>query len=240
MTNHEDHHYPCVWPECPRSYDPCTGPEDDGWVRLFSGHLCPDHTNTGHTPQRFEWERGAPTLAMSCECGIRVEDLSPTTRARCVQWWCEHIRSAVKQRDEPVITDRLHPDWDGKKVFESARDKARGTLGREHPISGLLAHAAHDYGTDRWFDWRWPVCENVGRIAEMMVTGDLLPTLCIDDGAVERTARSLAAHYDCGCFLPDNDYDNPGLCNQRNYYRDMARAAITALMNPNIEENNHG
>jgi len=72
VIGHEGHHYPCVWPGCPRSYDPCFGPAEDGWVRLFSGHLCPDHRDTGHTPQRFG----------------------------CVQWWREHVRSVVNQRGE--------------------------------------------------------------------------------------------------------------------------------------------
>lgn len=77
-------------------------------------------------------------------------------------------------RGEPVILDRSHPQWDGKRLFEAARDKARETLGLEHPISGLLAWAAHDYDTDRWYSWRWPVAENVGRIAEMLLAGELL------------------------------------------------------------------
>jgi hypothetical protein len=238
VTDHEDHHYPCVWPDCPRSYDPCTGPAEDGWFRLFSGHLCPDHRDTGHTPQRFEWERGVPTLAMSCECGVRVEDLSPTTRARCVQWWREHVRSTVNQRDEPVILDRLHPDWDGKRVFRAARDKARATLGRDHPISGMLTHAAYDYDTERWFNWRWPITEHVGRIAEMLLSGDLLMPVRADDTTVERVAYAIArehwsqTHVDGDVWNEREDWSVPCLV-----YMAQARAGLEALINPTTEEN---
>lgn len=76
--------------------------------------------------------------------------------------------------DEPVILDRLNPNWDGKRLFEAARDKARETYGREHPISGLLSWAERDFDTDRWFDWPWPVATNVGRIAELLLAGELL------------------------------------------------------------------
>lgn len=75
---------------------------------------------------------------------------------------------------EQVILDRTHPQWDGKKLFEAARDKARETLGHKHPISGLLTYAAHDYDTDRWYRWRWPVTEHVGRIAEMILADEPL------------------------------------------------------------------
>lgn len=94
----------CDWPGCFRAYNILTGPdpEVDGspWRRLSSGVralFCPDHGDVGHMPQSFEWERGRTTLAMSCECGERVEDLSPTTTAACLSWWQAHVLD-VEQR----------------------------------------------------------------------------------------------------------------------------------------------
>lgn len=145
----------------------------------------------------------------------------------------------MHERDEPVITDRLHPDWDGKKLFRAARDKARATLGREHPISGLLAHAAYDYDTDRWFEWRLPVALNVGRIAEMLIAGDLLPAPRNDDTTVERLAHAMArANWEQMHENGEEWDEREHWAVPRLLFEAQARAALAALTNPNPEEEN--
>jgi hypothetical protein len=88
----------CEWPDCLRSFNVLSGPkpatDGKGWIYVRTGMhvlLCPDHADTGHRPQHFEWESGDTTIRTSCECGALSGDLKPTSNARCTQWWREHV-----------------------------------------------------------------------------------------------------------------------------------------------------
>lgn len=88
----------CEWPSCLRSYSALNGPNPaiDGtpWIQVRGALLCPDHQGLGHRPGKFEWDLGSPTIAMSCECGERADDLKPATHDRCQTWWREHVARA--------------------------------------------------------------------------------------------------------------------------------------------------
>lgn len=92
----------CEWPDCFRSYHAMTGPDPvidgKGWVRVRGGGdvlLCPDHANTGHRPQRPQWEPGWDYQHASCECGARGERVRPANLEATNGWWRDHVRDAA-------------------------------------------------------------------------------------------------------------------------------------------------
>jgi addiction module HigA family antidote len=96
----------CDWPGCGRAYNVLTGPtaEVDGlpWVMFRSPGmlLCPGHEARGHRPGKFEWAPGMTTIAMSCECGARGEDLTPTNGYACITWWQQHVLDVDAASDQ--------------------------------------------------------------------------------------------------------------------------------------------
>jgi hypothetical protein len=97
----------CEWPDCLRSFNVLSGPKPEtdgkGWIYVRTGMhvlLCPDHADTGHRPQHFEWKSGDTTIRTSCECGERSGDLEPTTNARCTEWWREHVQAVQFEQEE--------------------------------------------------------------------------------------------------------------------------------------------
>lgn len=88
----------CEWPDCLRSFNVLNGPDrevdGDGWLHSNSGLrvlLCPDHSGLGHWPGTVEWESGWHHVNMSCGCGERVENLSPSNLGTARKWWAAHV-----------------------------------------------------------------------------------------------------------------------------------------------------
>lgn len=120
----------CEWPDCLASYHAATGPPPgDRWIYVRTGAhvlLCPAHQNTGHRPQRPQWQTGATSMDVSCECGATAAGLTPTTQRRMIDWWAEHItaltnegghehphatQAARGRRSATNTTSDTLPDW---------------------------------------------------------------------------------------------------------------------------------